>query len=87
MTAMISALALLSSDRLGLVERNRVEHIQHLYACVLQNYVQGTKKHNVSAFAVSYFMNSLGMGIENHKIPRNKKTLKIRKPQNRKTLK
>jgi len=51
MTAMISALALLSSDRLGLVERNRVEHIQHLYACVLQNYVQGTKKHNVSAFA------------------------------------
>ena len=53
MTAMISALALLSSDRLGLVERNRVEHIQHVYACVLQNYVQGTMKHNVSSFAVS----------------------------------
>ena len=32
MTAMIAALALLSSDRLGLVERNRVEHIQHVYA-------------------------------------------------------
>ena len=58
-TSMLCAICLFSPDRQELVERNRVEQFQHYYTCVLQNYIQGAKKQNISSFAVSKPLNAL----------------------------
>jgi len=49
--SMICAICLFSPDRVNLVERNRVEQFQHYYTCVLQSYITGEKKQNISVFA------------------------------------
>ena len=51
--AILCAITLFSPDRPGVEDSNAVEEIQHELTCLLQSYITGTRRKNISSFAVN----------------------------------
>jgi len=49
--AILCAITLFSPDRPGVEDSNAVEEIQHELTCLLQSYITGTRRKNISSFA------------------------------------
>ena len=50
--AILCAITLFSPDRLGVEDTDTVEALQHELTCLLQSYITGTRRKNISSFAV-----------------------------------